>query len=67
MRFMGGYRDDMPERYAEASPAWHVSAGDPPVFLYHGTLDRLVTPDQATERVLWAAWQAVLSWSSVRK
>jgi len=49
MRFMGGYRDDMPERYAEASPASHVSAGDPPVFLYHGTLDRLVTPDQATD------------------
>ena len=48
-RFMGGYRDDMPARYAEASPAVHVSAGDPPVFLYHGSLDRLVTPDQATD------------------
>ena len=49
MRFMGGYRDDMPERYAEASPAWHVSADDPPVFLYHGGLDTLVRPDQATD------------------
>ena len=48
-RFMGGYRDDMPARYAEASPAVHVDAGDPPVFLYHGSLDRLVTPDQATD------------------
>jgi len=49
MRFMGGYRDEMPARYAEASPAAHVDAGDPPVFLYHGQLDTLVTPDQATD------------------
>lgn len=48
-RFMGGYRDEMPARYAEASPATHVSAGDPPVFLYHGSLDTLVSPDQATD------------------
>jgi len=49
MRFMGGDRDEMPERYAEASPAWHISADDPPVFLYHGKLDRLVARDQATD------------------
>jgi len=48
-RFMGGKRDDMPERYAQASPAYHVSADDPPVFLYHGKLDRLVTVDQARD------------------
>jgi len=48
-RFMGGKRDQMPVRYAEASPAWHVSADDPPVFLYHGRLDTLVTTDQATD------------------
>lgn len=48
-RFMGGKRDEMLDRYAEASPAWHVSAGDPPVFLYHGRLDTLVTTDQATD------------------
>jgi acetyl esterase/lipase len=45
-RFMGGARDAMPERYAEASPQYHVSAGDPPVFLYHGKLDSLVEQDQ---------------------
>lgn len=45
-RFIGGTHDEMFERYAEASPAFHVSAGDPPVFLYHGKLDLLVTPDQ---------------------
>lgn len=49
VRFMGGDRDEMPARYAEASPAWHISAGDPPVFLYHGKLDFLVTTDQATD------------------
>jgi len=45
-RFMGGTRDDMPERYAEASPQYHVSADDPAVFLYHGKLDFLVKQDQ---------------------
>ncbi|HUV23004.1 MAG TPA: alpha/beta hydrolase [Gammaproteobacteria bacterium] len=49
MRFMGGDRDDMPERYAAASPAYHVSRDDPPVFLYHGELDVLVSDDQATD------------------
>lgn len=49
MRFMGGDRHEMPARYAEASPAWHISAGDPAVFLYHGKLDYLVTVDQATD------------------
>ena len=49
MRFMGGDRHEMPERYAEASPAYHVSSDDPPVFLYHGKLDFLVTEDQASD------------------
>ena len=49
MRFMGADRHEMPQRYAEASPAYHVSADDPPVFLYHGKLDFLVTKDQATD------------------
>jgi acetyl esterase/lipase len=45
-RFLGGTLADIPGRYAEASPAYHVSADDPAVFLYHGNLDMLVTPDQ---------------------
>jgi len=49
MRFMGGARDDMPERYAQASPQHHVSAGDPPVFLYHGKLDSLVSKEQSMD------------------
>jgi acetyl esterase/lipase len=49
MRFMGGDRHEMPERYAQASPAYHISADDPPTFLYHGKLDFLVSVDQATD------------------
>ena len=49
MRFMGGTLDDMPDRYAEASPLHHVSADDPPVFLYHGKLDTLVSEDQSID------------------
>jgi acetyl esterase/lipase len=45
-RFLGGTLGDIPERYAEASPVYHVSADDPAVFLYHGKFDFLVTPDQ---------------------
>ncbi|MGH8491577.1 MAG: alpha/beta hydrolase fold domain-containing protein [Moraxellaceae bacterium] len=36
-----------PALYAEASPLAHVRAGLPAFFLYHGTDDDLVIPDQA--------------------
>jgi acetyl esterase/lipase len=49
MRFLGGARDELPALYAEASPAFHISADDPPVFLYHGKQDDLVTRDQAVD------------------
>jgi acetyl esterase/lipase len=49
MRFMGGALVDMPARYAEASPLYQVSADDPPVFLYHGKLDALVSDDQSID------------------
>jgi acetyl esterase/lipase len=45
-RFLGGTPDNLPAIYALASPAAHISADDPPVFLYHGRLDFLVTLDQ---------------------
>ena len=35
--------------FRESSPAAYVTAGAPPVFLYHGTWDKLVPPDQATD------------------
>jgi len=48
-RFMGGGRDEIFARYADASPAYHISSDDPPVFLYHGKLDLLVSPQQSTD------------------
>jgi acetyl esterase/lipase len=45
--FLGADRDENPELYQEASPINHVSAGDPPVFLYHGKLDTLVEKEQS--------------------
>ena len=38
---------DKPQAYVAASPIAHVSAGDPPVFIYHAGLDRLVPIEQA--------------------
>ena len=48
-RFLGGSLAQLPDIYADASPAFHISDDDPPVFLYHGKRDDLVTPDQATD------------------
>lgn len=48
-QFLGGTRDEVPERYALASPVEHIHANAPPVFLFHGTWDRLVPPDHATD------------------
>ncbi len=45
-RFLGGSLDEIPERYADASPVYHVSADDPAVFLYHGRFDLMVRIDQ---------------------
>lgn len=35
--------------FREASPVAHVAPGGPPAFLYHGTADRLVPVDHATD------------------
>ena len=52
---LGGRLDEIPAIYAAASPILHISAGDPPVFLYHGSWDAVVSVDQATR------YQAALS------
>lgn len=56
-QFLGGTREQLPDRFAEASPLTRVKPGDPPVFLYHGGLDTLVPPDHAEdyERALRSA------------
>lgn len=40
--FMGGDYHALPQRWQDGSPLVHVSARSPPMFLYHGTRDRLV-------------------------
>jgi acetyl esterase/lipase len=45
--FLGAFPGDVPERARLASPLAHVSAGDPPFLLVHGTADELVPPDHS--------------------
>lgn len=45
--FIGASWAENAQAYRDASPIFHVSAGDPPVFLYHAGLDTLVPIDQA--------------------
>lgn len=45
--WLGGSREEFPDRYLKASPVTHASAGDPPMFLFHGTTDWLVPPESS--------------------
>ena len=45
--FLGVKRDENPQLYKDASPMTHISADVPPMFLYHGKLDRLVEKEQS--------------------
>jgi dipeptidyl aminopeptidase/acylaminoacyl peptidase len=45
--FVGGSPQELPDRYALASPARRVLPGAPPFFLYHGRLDVLVPAEQS--------------------
>jgi len=56
-QFLGGTQQDIPERFALASPVVHVDAASPPHFLYHGTQDMLVDIAHA-EALLEALQQA---------
>ncbi|MHA7835713.1 MAG: alpha/beta hydrolase fold domain-containing protein, partial [Algiphilus sp.] len=46
-QFLGGTLQEMPERFALASPVVHVDGRTPPHFLYHGTQDLLVGIEHA--------------------
>lgn len=48
-QFIGGSKEQMPDAFAMASPITHVSANDPPMFFYHGTLDTLVPSDHSED------------------
>lgn len=47
-QFLGGPPSSLPENYADASPAAHVSADDPPFLIVQGSADDVVTPNQST-------------------
>lgn len=49
VQYLGGARDDMPARYAAASPVAQIKPGHPPVFLYHGQADDLVPVDHSLD------------------
>ncbi len=48
-QFLGGTKQEIPERFREASPVYHVTRKSPPVFIYHGGADTLVPPEHAWE------------------
>ncbi|MEM9302608.1 MAG: alpha/beta hydrolase [Pseudomonadota bacterium] len=54
---IGAHRDAALEAWTDASPIAHVTPDDPPFFLYHGGMDTLVEPEQAT--LMQAALQEV--------
>lgn len=47
--FLGERWSENSVAFRESSPAAYVTAGDPPVFLYHGTWDQLVPLDQSLD------------------
>ncbi len=46
-QFLGGTQQQIPQRFKEASPVNYVTKNSPPMFIYHGTGDRLVPPAHA--------------------
>ncbi len=57
---IGAERDAALDTWTAASPITHVNGNEPPFFLYHGGLDKLVEPDQAKDM------QAALAEADVR-
>lgn len=47
IQLMNGTQAERPTAYAEASPVFHVHPDSPPFFLFHGSWDDLVEPEQA--------------------
>lgn len=43
--YLGGRLYEVPGRFYEASPANFVKRSSPPIFIYHGSMDRLVRPE----------------------
>ena len=48
-QLLGGTINEIPAQFALASPVTHIHPDAPPFFIYHGSRDRLVPLDQATD------------------
>ena len=48
-QFLGGARQEIFAIYEQASPITHITADDPPTFLYHGGWDQLVPVEHAQD------------------
>jgi len=46
VKLIGGTKQEFPGKYAAASPVNFVTSQSPPAFIYHGTRDELVPPNQ---------------------
>lgn len=45
--FLGGTQSQVPEKFRDASPLYHVGKNSPPIFIYQATEDKLVPPEHA--------------------
>ncbi len=45
--FIGGSREELPDRWGEASPVTHARADGPPIFILHGAFDLVAPVTQA--------------------
>ncbi|TAE55915.1 MAG: alpha/beta hydrolase [Bacteroidetes bacterium] len=46
-KLLGAQITSIPEKVKEASPATYISSDDPPIFIQHGTIDRLIPTAQS--------------------
>ncbi|MES2659227.1 MAG: alpha/beta hydrolase [Verrucomicrobiota bacterium] len=46
-QFLGGKRQEIPQRFHEASPVNYISPASPPTFVYHASEDKLVPREHA--------------------
>ncbi len=49
VEYLGGEADEIPDTWAEASPATWVDGSEPPFLLVHGASDENISPSESTE------------------
>ena len=47
LKMLAATREEAPDLYRQASPAWQADAGDSPLFILHGTADTTVAVEQS--------------------